>query len=128
MTVEQILSDIKELTLEDKILLLASLQKLLKIEEKESKYNEMVKKYVGTMKELVGGEFRVGQKRQHVQAKIVLAICLMEDGCSLTTASHIIGVDHSSVSNYKKVWENVLRFPKQYADVIRLYNKFRESI
>ena len=128
MTAEGILSDIKSLSLEEKISISASLQQMIKIEEKEDKFKKMVDKYVGTMTELVGSDFMKDRKRQHVSAKIVLAICFMEDGFSITTTSHIIGVDHSTVSSYKKSWENALRYPRQYSDMIQLYNNFRKAL
>ena len=128
MTREQVLVELKFLPIEDKLSVLAILNQMIKIEEKESKYNETVSKYVGTMKKLAGEDFLIGRKRQNVQAKVVLAICLMEDGHSLTTTAHILGVDHSTISSYKKSWDNILRFPKMYSDVIKLYNNFKEAL
>lgn len=128
MTVDQVTEIISKMSIEDKISLFASLRQAIKIDEKENKYQQMINKYVGTMKKLVGDAFLIGKKRTHVQGKVILANCLMEDGCTLTTASHIIGVDHSTVSHYKKVWETAIKYPKIYSDVISLYNKYREEL
>ena len=128
MTREQILVELKYMSIEDKLSVLAALNQMIKIEEKESKYQETINKYVGTMKKLAGEHFLIGRKRKNVQAKVVLAICLMEDGHSLTTTSHILGVDHSTISSYKKSWDNILRFPKMYSDVIKLYNNFKAAL
>ena len=105
MTREQILIELKYLPIEDKLSVLATLNQMIKIEEKESLYREMVDKYVGTMKKFAGDNFLIGRRRKNVQAKVVLAICLMEDGHSL-----------------------ILRYPKMYSDVIKLYNNFKEAL
>lgn len=128
MTREQILIELKYLPIEDKLSILATLNQMIKIEEKESLYKEMVDKYVGTMKKFAGDSFLIGRRRKNVQAKVVLAICLMENGHSLTTTAHILGVDHSTISSYKKSWNDILRYPKMYSDVIKLYNNFKEAL
>ena len=128
MTVEQVIDNIDALSLDDKIYLLANLQQTIKVEEKEVQYQKRINKYVDTMKKLAGEAFLKNKKRDHVNGKVVLAICLMEDGFNLTTTAHIIGVDHSTISHYKKAWETVTKYPKIYSDVIRLYNKYREEL
>lgn len=128
MSKEEILINLRELSLEDKLFVLVRLSNLIKLQENEAAHREMIDKYVGTMKELVGDGFMTSQKRQEVQAKIVLATCLMEDGQSLTSTAHILGVDHSTVSHYKKVWKDASRYPKIYSDIISLYNKYKSAL
>ena len=127
-TKEQIIIGLKYLPYEDKLSVLAVLNQMISNEEKESKYKDMVSKYVGTMENLVGHEFLIGRKRKNVQAKIVLAICLMEEGYSLAAIGRILGVDHSTVSSYKKSWDTFLRFPNMYSDAIKLYNNFKATL
>ena len=128
ITLEGVVSMVRELSLEDKLSLSALLSQMIKVEEKENKYRDTIDKYVGTMKKLAGDNFMATKKRLNVQAKVVLATCLMEDGISLTTTSHIIGVDHSTISHYKQVWQDILKYPRMYSDVIKLYNKYREML
>lgn len=128
MTKEEILINLKEIPLEDKLFVLAGIHRLIKKDEEDVRYSETVDKYVGKMKTLAGNDFLSGRKRGNVHAKVVLAICLLEDGYPLTTVSHILQVDHSTVSHYKTVWNNVMKYPKIYADVLKLYKNFKELI
>lgn len=128
MTVEQVINNINSLSLDEKIYLLANIQQSIRVEEKEAQYQKRINKYVDTMKGLAGEAFLKNKRRGHVNGKVVLAICMMEDGFNLTTTAHIIGVDHSTISHYKKVWETVTRYPRIYSDVIMLYNKYREEL
>lgn len=128
MSKEEILINLKEIPLEDKLFVLAGLHRLIKKDEEDARYSEMVDKYVGKMKTLAGDNFLYGRKRGNVQAKVVLATCLLEDGYPLATVSHILKVDHSTVSHYKTVWNNAMRFPKIYSDVLKLYKNFKELL
>ena len=128
MTKEEILINLKEIPLEDKLFVLAGIHRLIKKDEEDVRYSETVDKYVGKMKTLAGNDFLSGRKRGNVQAKVVLATCLLEDGYPLTTVAHILKVYHSTISHYTTVWNNVMKFPKIYSDVLKLYKNFKELL
>ena len=128
MSKEEILTYLAEMEDEDKLYVAVKLNSLIRIQEEDIKYQEMNNKYLGTMKKLAGENFLASQKRPDVQARIVLAICLMEDGKTLVSAARMLGVDHSTVSHYKNVWRNATKYPKVYADMLTLYNKYRNAL
>jgi predicted transcriptional regulator len=128
MSKEEILTYLTELPYEDNVFILMKLNTLVRAQEKDAKYRNMNEKYISTMKSLVGEECLSSQKRPYVQARVVLATCLMEDGQTVSSVARMLGVDHSTVSNYKTIWSNANRLPKVYADIINLYNKYRNAL
>ena len=128
MSKEEILINLSEMPMEDKLWVLAKLNLLIKQHEKDNEYKLMKDKYIGTMEKIMGTDFLSGRKHDNVQARIVVATCLIEDGQPLVSIAHILGVDHSTICYYKRVWNAAMKYPKVYSDIISLYNKYRTTL
>ena len=128
MTREQILIELKQLSLPDKMSVLAVLTHLVEVDEHDCKYKTLTDMYVDKMKELVGNDFMQNNHHGNVNAKIVLSVCLREQGLSLSQIGRLLNRDHSTISSYKRIWNNALAFPRAYRDIIELYNKYKKTL
>ncbi len=128
MTKEQILIELKKLPLEDKFSVLATLSRIIGVEEKDSQLDVLVGHCIDVMKQLSGEDFLTGRTRKNSQARMIVARCLQEKGLSLSHVGRILGYDHSTISHYNKLWENVLSLPVAYKDVLKLYTTYKSML
>jgi hypothetical protein len=128
MTKEQILIELKKLSLEDKFSVLATLSRIAGLEEKDNQLDILVNHHIDLMKQLSGDDFLTGRTRKNSQARMVVARCLQEAGLNLSHVGRILGYDHSTISHYNKLWEDALSLPVAYKDVLKLYTTYKSML
>lgn len=84
---------------------------------------------VGKMSSVIGYTLPMkGRKDCDVWERAMVAYQLIEEGFSTTYAGRAIGKDHSTAIFLHNKMKDALRYPHMYADIIPMWNKFKNMM
>jgi len=94
------------------------------------KKREHAEEYIGKMNAIVGEDVRShGRKSALVNARAILAYTLRKEGYTYQDiGGYLGGRNHATVINICGLMQDALTLPRQYADIMHLYNKFNQAI
>ena len=91
------------------------------------KHRELAEHYVFVMKEIAGIDiYENTRKRAYVVARAIISHCLEAEGCPVSDAGRLLGVNHSTVIYYRDRFELIFA-PGGEAEK-ELWEKFNASI
>lgn len=89
---------------------------------------EMMERGVSLMRSLFGNDIRrKNRERDVVDLRTVFCYRMRQEGMYFRTIGEFLGQDHSTVLCSCRRMEDALRFPKIYAGMVEMYNRFNES-
>lgn len=84
--------------------------------------------YLSVMGDLLGREIQDTRDRDFVYARVVISVCLYENGWSEYQIGRVLHKDHSTINHYRRIWDVACELPKGYPDLIWLYREFKKRI
>ena len=94
------------------------------------KKKQHAEEYIAKMNEIVGCDVRSrSRKTELVYARSILAYTLRKESYTYQEIGFYLGgKNHATIINNCDLMEDALTFPRQYADLIHIYNKFKTAI
>lgn len=94
------------------------------------KKQEHAEWYIGKMNEILGHDVRSNSRNQVlVYARCVLAYTLRREKYTWQEIGRLLGgKNHATIINNYNLMQDALTFPRQYADLMHIYNKFKTAI
>lgn len=124
----RLMAQVRALTPQEKVVLCDALGTPVTelLEERKKQHAE---EYVATMNKIVGGDIRSSsRKTQLVYARSIVAYTLRREKYTLQEiGAYLGGRNHATIINACGLMEDALRYPRQYWDLIHIYNKFKQA-
>jgi len=90
------------------------------------KKKEHAEEYIAKMNAIIGGDVRSNNRKTvFVYARSILAYTLRKENYTYQEIGQYLGgKNHATIINNCNLMQDALTFPRQYADLIHIYNKF----
>ena len=94
------------------------------------KKKEHAEEYIAKMNAIIGGDVRSNNRKTvFVYARSILAYTLRKENYTYQEIGQYLGgKNHATIINNCNLMQDALTFPRQYADLIHIYNKFKTAI
>lgn len=83
---------------------------------------------IEVMETILGHPIPEGKSREASNARMIIAIYLLEQGFTLSKIGEFLGRDHSTIIHYRSVWYEMQTYPKMYASEISMFHLFRAMV
>lgn len=119
---------IKSLPMVDKYRVLNFVKNLVTGQERADEVKAVSEWYIGTMEGIIQERLDESRTTAQVYARVVLAAHLYERGFSVIEIGKVLDRDHSTITHYRRMYADAVRYPKSYGLLMKLDKVFLKRI